>query len=635
MTSRAAVRAWTQLRRNGNYSLAILPIEDLVRNVEQTVRRFFTAASQSDARAQATELQSLRGTLNDVAQVFAEGDTRGYRDFLALLFERASFANLYERWQQLLAQVTAAAAQGAARDNDAVRRLRREAAAARELLTVPAEYFGSAWSALTPDISEQITTNIGTRQSVLGERRTSTTPAKKKPPRVAVATADPDLAQRQAREKQQQVDDPFPVSETYKESSVPDPGVYVTSQYATTTGQYETSEQELLEMLNTLQALQNSRAPLPTVAEFWMMRHEAGFWIEEFFNVSLASCDFSSPAIFEREQAFRRYILFNLLKLSLAAATQRDRYQGALREPLFDAWQWREYMSTQFPLISMTLFDETPASGAAVALRQANPVPPDAYVLQALRFVEEFFVSAPPPSADDNEPFPLTAALVKQLSETCDLSDSFIACCNGIVDMRPSSFRRLLAMEHKGELDDEIINQFLKPILTNAASSTFTFVSSQLPVIVARDLQRASRWKIDPPIGPSSRMLIPINLNSNHWYLLVVNFARREFQVYDSISPHRYDTNVDLVKSWLQAVSGAPYDDWPVVIMLSETLQPDSVSCGVYTCVFAQMLVENVEDTSILYTDVTFLRSFICEQILQGKTTLISRFDFETVGDNE
>lgn len=663
-----AVSQWALERGRGNLSLAIEAVRAIILQAQGVMREYIRAAGAGEANAREAALDQMRLLLDGVADVFA-ANNEGLSEFLDLQFRRV-FSSSYARWQDLLLQITASATSaGGARNEALVQSWRSESDALRDILRVPLNYFGNTWASLIPDITQRrATARIGTRESVLGKRAKKSVARKavtKEAKEASIQRADNVERQRAKRAVDQKDADPFPVVEPYAESSVPDPSIYVTAQYQTDRV-YKNGDDELWAMVPTIVSLGGQ--PLPSLAEFWMLKHEAGFWSEEYFNVSLASCDFSAPAVLESDSNFRRYIMFNLLKLAQAATTARDtRYQGALAVPLFTMTQWREYMSTQFPLSSIVYFQETPASGSAQGQRLKQQLDSDAsrspqfqYLMQALSFVQRYFVVAQaqvepavsdpeidlepefadpeqdvePEIEDDGESavgateenFPLTYELMQTLGSYCGDIDAFVPCCNN--ELRYSDFNRLLGATFGGELNDAVINHFMRPILANGdATGSFIFVSSLVPDLLRRPGRTVSRALYKTPTR-TSRIVFPINYRLVHWYLLVADFARERFEVYDSISPHvQDDENVTLVASWLDAQTGANTKTWPVVPMLNETLQPDLVSCGVYTCMFAQVLVEN-EGRDILDLDVSFLRSFICEQLLEGAMIPITSFNF-------
>ncbi len=112
----------------------------------------------------------------------------------------------------------------------------------------------------------------------------------------------------------------------------------------------------------------------PSVATMWIIRNQAEFWMEEFFNFTLAPCEFRPelPPV----QNLRVQLIVPIIKMLFAIQkaeqeNQDEKYQVVFSEPLFQEWQWRQILSILFPLTAMVYYQEIPASGQGTTIFNA------------------------------------------------------------------------------------------------------------------------------------------------------------------------------------------------------------------------------------------------------------------------
>jgi Ulp1 family protease len=104
-----------------------------------------------------------------------------------------------------------------------------------------------------------------------------------------------------------------------------------------------------------------------------------------------------------------------------------------------------------------------------------------------------------------------------------------------------------------------------------------------------------------------TKLFLPVHFKANdakdtaaHFVLVVVNVAERRFEWYDpaqDATAYPHDEILGNFRQFLidEAAEYSPgvkhdIDSWPVYISRDAPVQEDNVSCGIFTCMFAEIL---------------------------------------------
>ena len=122
------------------------------------------------------------------------------------------------------------------------------------------------------------------------------------------------------------------------------------------------------------------------------------------------------------------------------------------------------------------------------------------------------------------------------------------------------------------------------------------------------------------PLFTYEDILVPLNLDNNHWYLVRSNLAERVLELYDSLSPVLTEGRrsacrkiIDYLVSKEAWETGEKQEvlrqEWSVEVVRGLPRQENSFDCGVYTCAYAQALLTGADPTLVTQEYVSYLRA--------------------------
>jgi Ulp1 family protease len=173
----------------------------------------------------------------------------------------------------------------------------------------------------------------------------------------------------------------------------------------------------------------------------------------------------------------------------------------------------------------------------------------------------------------------------------------------------PVRVRDLRRLRGQNTLNDELINYSLVCMATgmdNVLVLSTYFHTNLLAGRAERWLRKAELLKTKDTI------LVPINVNSNHWVLLVVRLEKKQFTYYDSLrgTKDQVQELVFPVAKWIERHSKkhATATDWPVKIHTDANAarQRNGYDCGVFViftsfCVLHRRnIVYSQDDTPLI-----------------------------------
>lgn len=137
-------------------------------------------------------------------------------------------------------------------------------------------------------------------------------------------------------------------------------------------------------------------------------------------------------------------------------------------------------------------------------------------------------------------------------------------------------------------------------------------------------------FKKNNHIFEKNKLLIPININENHWVLILIDFLKKEIGYFDSLSETVDHTIIDTITNCLkefskdselnktQKIKEQDILDLKVNKKLKSAQQPNNKDCGVYTS--ANMFYLNLGITpSFEHKDIKNIRYNIAYNILKYK----------------
>lgn len=395
-----ALDYWSNRRNRGDHNLDGDEIRYLIENhVKKAIDEYMVAARDNNVNAEKKAEKKLRGVLNDMVEVLRQSGQpplSGAKEFFGHLYKHV-FQPGHQRFVNSLEAV--------ARKE---RRMTTEDKAIQELLKIPCTFYPQWNFDFIPEIqcgtmlrdvgrrtplSPPITRQNDEKKKLKTVKRTGEAVAVKKGPPV-FAPAEGGLFR---------VGEPQEVAEFQKWNSKvllwqPRFRIVNVNENIRNNRTLERIVNCTVEMLSTL----DIPGDLPRMDDLILLKQEAQFWLEEFFNFFVNPCDFSNPTELRTDENYSKYrqgILVPLVKL--AALLNNTTFTQSLKnenpivfdqlmQPLMTLDQWKEYLSLNFPDAAALLFYD-----------RAQAINPDFFlnkytgILSALEKIQELFVIRP------------------------------------------------------------------------------------------------------------------------------------------------------------------------------------------------------------------------------------------------
>ena len=119
-------------------------------------------------------------------------------------------------------------------------------------------------------------------------------------------------------------------------------------------------------------------------------------------------------------------------------------------------------------------------------------------------------------------------------------------------------------------------------------------------------------------------LYFPVNIDDTHWALIIVDIKKRHIFWYDSLmSCSRTNTYLSALSKYLKSmlkVSHQNYMDymvdyskspWNSYVRFKTKIQKNKYDCGVYMCMFADFVSDNVDYTTLCDNHMTYFRKHI------------------------
>jgi len=138
-------------------------------------------------------------------------------------------------------------------------------------------------------------------------------------------------------------------------------------------------------------------------------------------------------------------------------------------------------------------------------------------------------------------------------------------------------------------LNDQVINTFTAMCCAKTSGVVASLGSFFLTKLKSGGAESVKRWVTKLKLTPQTlRILVPVNVHSNHWALAVVNLERSWVEYYDSMFHHREVADSEHAMILLDFCNVM----WPEVSWVPQNTisavpqQSNGYDCGVFTCRF-------------------------------------------------
>lgn len=158
--------------------------------------------------------------------------------------------------------------------------------------------------------------------------------------------------------------------------------------------------------------------------------------------------------------------------------------------------------------------------------------------------------------------------------------------------------------EHTNWLDDEAINAYMQ-LLSKHYPNVFVFDSFFWPMLKEHGYEGVKKWYkkvfIFDRQNVTDTILVPINVNNNHWTLAAIHLNDAKIQYFDSLNANANPFTVsNLFCNLNRYVKNRFYDEMGFILDVEQYWQNENVldipqqtnttDCGVFICMYAELI---------------------------------------------
>lgn len=153
------------------------------------------------------------------------------------------------------------------------------------------------------------------------------------------------------------------------------------------------------------------------------------------------------------------------------------------------------------------------------------------------------------------------------------------------------SLKRLNGIEW---LNDEIINAYVR-LCTFKSNDIFLLNSHFLTILAGNEylnynFKNVIRWTKNIDVSKKRAIIIPVNVDGNHWCLIAVDVPNRIITCYDSLGNRNLEI-LGLINSYLKDLIKS--SEWTSISIGKDSPQQTNNSdCGIFVCTTANILCE-------------------------------------------
>lgn len=167
----------------------------------------------------------------------------------------------------------------------------------------------------------------------------------------------------------------------------------------------------------------------------------------------------------------------------------------------------------------------------------------------------------------------------------------------------------------------QIINFYMR-LITNQKPNIYALNTFFYPKLVAAGFDGVTNWVKEVNIFDMKLILVPIHLGT-HWCLSTIDLSNHRFCYYDSMKGSNI-TCLQCLKEFMikkaseMGVTQHNFLEWAAVHDSNIPMQTNSFDCGVFVCMYARKLAEEVP-FGFSQRDIPAIRKHIVLELLLKK----------------
>ena len=199
----------------------------------------------------------------------------------------------------------------------------------------------------------------------------------------------------------------------------------------------------------------------------------------------------------------------------------------------------------------------------------------------------------------DPKKTPLTVEELKRVDEILKRKDRLSLVENKAANII-LSYKHANCLKDSEWLNDEVINLYFQLLKERSLRSVkkvwFISIFFVTKLLHEPNFKHETKWDKYVKFDEMDMVFFPCHIGGNHWCLLVVNFAKKRFEWYDSMGGDKYGEILSALKIHLaKKTPDYSYTDWEVPVYAPKNIpmQNNGNDCGVFMCKFADYMSEN------------------------------------------
>lgn len=144
-------------------------------------------------------------------------------------------------------------------------------------------------------------------------------------------------------------------------------------------------------------------------------------------------------------------------------------------------------------------------------------------------------------------------------------------------------------------IDDEIVNQYYKLIANRSKGTIHVFDTFFFCNLSSRGYCSINKWTNNVNIFSKHKLFFPINIQSVHWMLVIVDFNKKTIEDFDSLGMNNLSSKIIIfnylkIENELKNSKKYDFDGWNLEITPSIPLQTNKYDCGIFICTYAEYI---------------------------------------------
>jgi len=190
---------------------------------------------------------------------------------------------------------------------------------------------------------------------------------------------------------------------------------------------------------------------------------------------------------------------------------------------------------------------------------------------------------------------------------------------------------QLLTLTNRVWLNDNVINFFIRLVINRSkdesqkpnTAKVVDFLSTHFIARIkntgiTENVRVLDKWlkKANIDLSKLDILFIPVHVSGDHWCLMLINYAAKQFQYYDPLGGPNNEVMRLVQDMFIGKTKGM--EGWGKFVYLEGPRQHNGYDCGMFTCTFVDYLSQGVA-LDFTQSDMPALRLRMVRDIINGR----------------